>query len=161
MSPPGERVTLKVWRDHAERTIEARLGSADKDGKQVADAGAADQGALGLTLRPLTSDEKRQAKVDGGLVVEDVGGAAERGPKREELWVTPDTRAATLAPYLDGWRRKVERVGTINYPTIARRWRPGQVRSSKSASLEWQAGSSASIRRQAAIPNWTMPRSRF
>jgi protein TonB len=34
--------------------------------------------------------------------------------------VTPDTRAATLAPYLDGWRRKVERIGTINYPTVAR-----------------------------------------
>ena len=40
MSAPGERVKLKVWRDHAERTIEAKLGGADKDGKQVADAGA-------------------------------------------------------------------------------------------------------------------------
>jgi len=53
---------------------------------------------------------------------EDENGPAQlRGPKRDELWVTPDTRAATLAPYLDSWRRKVERVGTINYPTIARR----------------------------------------
>jgi protein TonB len=43
-----------------------------------------------------------------------------RGPKRDELWTTPDTRAATLAPYLDSWRRKVERIGTINYPTVAR-----------------------------------------
>ncbi len=42
------------------------------------------------------------------------------GPKRDELWITPDTRAATLAPYLDAWRRKVERVGTVNYPTAAR-----------------------------------------
>jgi protein TonB len=42
------------------------------------------------------------------------------GPKRDELWITPDTRAATLAPYLDAWRRKVERVGTLNYPTAAR-----------------------------------------
>jgi periplasmic protein TonB len=42
------------------------------------------------------------------------------GPKRDELWITPDTRAATLAPYLDAWRRKVERVGTLNYPTVAR-----------------------------------------
>lgn len=48
------------------------------------------------------------------------GPATLRGPKRDELWVTPDTRAATLAPYLDAWRRKVERVGTINYPTAAR-----------------------------------------
>src|SRR5262249_31671256 len=48
------------------------------------------------------------------------GPARLRGPQREELWVTPDTRAATLAPYLDSWRRKVERIGTINYPTVAR-----------------------------------------
>jgi protein TonB len=50
------------------------------------------------------------------------GPATLRGPKRDELWVTPDSRAATLAPYLDSWRRKVERVGTINYPTAARRF---------------------------------------
>ncbi len=48
------------------------------------------------------------------------GPATLRGPKRDELWVTPDTRAATLAPYLDAWRRKVERIGTLNYPTVAR-----------------------------------------
>ncbi len=29
------------------------------------------------------------------------GPAQLRGPQRDELWVTPDTRAATLAPYLD------------------------------------------------------------
>ena len=51
---------------------------------------------------------------------DDTGPAQLRGPKRDELWITPDTRAATLAPYLDAWRRKVERVGTINYPTAAR-----------------------------------------
>jgi protein TonB len=48
------------------------------------------------------------------------GPATLRGPKRDELWITPDTRAATLAPYLDAWRRKVERVGTIHYPRAAR-----------------------------------------
>ncbi len=79
MSAPAERVKLKVWRDHAERTIEAKLGGADKEAKQVADASAGgERGALGLTLRPLSRDEKREAKVDAGLVVEDVDGAAER-----------------------------------------------------------------------------------
>lgn len=51
---------------------------------------------------------------------DDAGQAQLRGPKRDELWVTPDTRAATLAPYLDAWRHKVERIGTINYPIAAR-----------------------------------------
>jgi periplasmic protein TonB len=49
------------------------------------------------------------------------GTAQLRGPKREELWITPDTREASLAPYLDAWRRKVERIGTLNYPVAAKR----------------------------------------
>ncbi len=32
-----------------------------------------------------------------------------------------DTRSAIFAPYLDEWRRKVERLGTLNYPGIAQR----------------------------------------
>ena len=48
------------------------------------------------------------------------GPAELRGPERNELWITPDTQAATLAPYLDAWRHKVERIGTLNYPTAAR-----------------------------------------
>jgi len=43
-----------------------------------------------------------------------------RGPKRDELWVTPDTRASIVAPYLVAWRAKVERIGTLNYPAAAR-----------------------------------------
>ena len=43
-----------------------------------------------------------------------------RGPKRDELWVTPDTRASIVAPYLVAWRAKVEQVGTLNYPAAAR-----------------------------------------
>jgi serine protease Do len=79
MAAPGEHVKLKVWRDHTERTIEAKLGGADDGGKQLADAsGAAEGGQLGLSLRPLTRDEKREAKLDAGLVVEDVDGAAAR-----------------------------------------------------------------------------------
>jgi len=79
MAAPGERVKLKVWRDHAERTIDAKLGGADENGeKVVADAGPAAGGQLGLSLRPLTREEKRDAKLDAGMVVEDVGGAAAR-----------------------------------------------------------------------------------
>jgi protein TonB len=44
-----------------------------------------------------------------------------RGAKRDELWVTPDTQESILAPYLDSWRQRVERIGTLNYPTAAQR----------------------------------------
>ena len=33
------------------------------------------------------------------------------------LIATPSTRQSGLAEYLDGWRRRVERIGTANYPT--------------------------------------------
>ncbi len=79
MAAPGDRIKLKVWRDHAERTIDARLGGADdKAEKVVADAGPSSGGQLGLSLRPLSREEMREAKLDAGLVVEDAGGPAAR-----------------------------------------------------------------------------------
>ena len=42
------------------------------------DAGAAQGPRLGLSLRPLQPQEKQQSGLQGGLVVEQVGGAAER-----------------------------------------------------------------------------------
>lgn len=41
------------------------------------------------------------------------------GPaSREGELVSPDTQAADFAPYLDRWRRKVERFGTLNFPNV-------------------------------------------
>jgi protein TonB len=44
-----------------------------------------------------------------------------RGEARKQLWVRADTRESDVAVYLDSWRRKVERVGTVNFPSAARR----------------------------------------
>jgi protein TonB len=44
-----------------------------------------------------------------------------RGPSQRELMVTANTRASAVAVYLDAWKRKVERVGTLNFPNQARR----------------------------------------
>ena len=43
-----------------------------------------------------------------------------RGKGRRQLWIAADTRASQVAEYLDGWRRKVERVGTLHFPNAAR-----------------------------------------
>jgi protein TonB len=76
-----------------------------------------EEGAEGSTRdKPLLIDQAHTAEPGP----DEDGPAQLRGPKRDELWVTPDTRAATLAPYLDAWRRKVERIGTLNYPTVAK-----------------------------------------
>ena len=77
MSAPGERVKLKVWRDHASREIDVKLGNAKDQDKQVAaDDSGAHGGQLGLALRPLTREERREARVDEGLVVESASGPA-------------------------------------------------------------------------------------
>jgi protein TonB len=44
-----------------------------------------------------------------------------RGETKRELWIAADTRESDVAVYLDSWRRKIERVGTINFPAVARR----------------------------------------
>lgn len=78
----------------------------------------ADEGSTGESNnRPLLLDQQKSEQPGPE---DDQGPAQLRGPKRDELWTTPDTRAATLAPYLDAWRHKVERVGTIHFPTAAR-----------------------------------------
>ena len=51
----------------------------------------------------------------------DTGAVQLRGVQRAQLWITPDTRESIVAPYLDSWRRRVERIGTLNYPTAAQR----------------------------------------
>ncbi len=78
----------------------------------------ADAGSEGTVRnRPLLIDQLPAAQPGP----EDEQGPAElSGPQRDELWITPDTRATELAPYLDAWRRKVERIGTVNFPNVAR-----------------------------------------
>ncbi len=77
MSAPGTKVDLTVWRNRESRQIEAKLGSADSSDVQVADAdGNVQKGQIGLALRPLTRDERKQAGVEQGLLVENVAGPA-------------------------------------------------------------------------------------
>jgi serine protease Do len=79
LAAPGDKVRLKVWRDRTARDVEARLGAPDAKGEEIADAdSAAGQGQIGLGLRALTRDERRAAKVENGLAVESVAGAAAR-----------------------------------------------------------------------------------
>jgi periplasmic protein TonB len=44
-----------------------------------------------------------------------------RGEASQQLWIAADTRESDIAVYLDSWRRKIERVGTMNFPAAARR----------------------------------------
>ena len=72
---PGTKVTLEVWRQGERQELTAKLGDASDKPAQVAKADkATGQGKLGLALRPLQPDEKREASVETGLLIEDAAG---------------------------------------------------------------------------------------
>jgi periplasmic protein TonB len=44
-----------------------------------------------------------------------------KGAPRRELVITPNTQTSDVAVYLDAWKRRIEQVGTVNFPNAARR----------------------------------------
>jgi serine protease Do len=77
LSQPGQRLTLDVWRQGKKLELTAELTrSSDK----VTAAAAVENeqgGRLGLALRPLDPQERKESGVRVGVVVEDVAGPAE------------------------------------------------------------------------------------
>ncbi len=73
---PGAGTTLQIWRDGATKDVPVSVGEL-KD-RTVASASEAngEHGRLGLAVRPLTPEERQQAGVEGGLVVNEASGAA-------------------------------------------------------------------------------------
>ena len=77
MAAPGDSVKLEIWRQGASKELTARLANSDKKGGEVAaKKDASEQGKLGLALRPLQPDEKQEAGLDSGLVVQQATGPA-------------------------------------------------------------------------------------
>ncbi len=78
---PGDKVKLEVLRKGETRELTATLGAAQAEAAAAARAAAESPGKgsrLGLSVRPLTPAESKEAKVAGGLLVEEVGGPAAR-----------------------------------------------------------------------------------
>jgi len=72
---PGKKVTIELWRQGERQELSAKLGDASEKPTQVAkNESAAGQGKLGLALRPLQPQEKREAAIENGLLIEDVAG---------------------------------------------------------------------------------------
>jgi serine protease Do len=75
---PGASAPIEVWRKGATKTLTVATGEAKQQDKVAKNESAADQGRLGLAVRPLTKEERSQNNGKGGLLVEQVSGAAER-----------------------------------------------------------------------------------
>ena len=100
LSAPGDVVTLQVWRDKAPLELRVQLGQADEASAAPPKAPASAQpGQFGLRLRPLTSEERALAELDGGLLIEGVSGPSQRAGVRpgDVLLAINGVRVSTLA----------------------------------------------------------------
>lgn len=73
---PGTKARLQVWRKGTTRDVDVTLGKVKQEAKEEAATATADQGRLGLAVRPLTAEERKQADLGNGLLVEGVSGIA-------------------------------------------------------------------------------------
>jgi len=84
-SSPGDRIAMEVWRGGKREQLNVTLGDAnDRANRQAKsdDTPSAAQGKLGLALRPLQAEERRQLGIREGLVIEEVSGPAARAQVR-------------------------------------------------------------------------------
>jgi serine protease Do len=76
-SKPGDKASLDVWRAGKKIHLATTLGSADdKLASSDAPSGQASHGKLGVAVRPLSPEEKHEANLSAGVVVEQVSGPA-------------------------------------------------------------------------------------
>jgi serine protease Do len=84
---PGTTTEFEVWRDGKSRTLTVKVGESretgtagttGRQGNSRGDSGSPERSVLGLSVRPMTAQEKQQARTSGSLTVEGVSGAAEK-----------------------------------------------------------------------------------
>ena len=82
---PGTAADLEVWRNKASKHVsvtidelqdDARATRTARNSNREGSAGGASVDKLGLSVRELTANEKRQLRANGNVVVEDASGAA-------------------------------------------------------------------------------------
>jgi serine protease Do len=85
---PGTRSVIQVWRKGGVRDITAIIGEVPDEkqvsGRQFRGANPPEQVAnrIGLVVSELTAEQKRELKMNSGLLIEDVRGASTRADLR-------------------------------------------------------------------------------
>ncbi|MGZ3254661.1 MAG: DegQ family serine endoprotease [Burkholderiaceae bacterium] len=77
---PDTKAQVLIWHHGKSKEISMSIGSLERTSAKAEEVESGN-GKLGLAVRPLTPDERRQAEVSGGLLVQDVadGPAARAG----------------------------------------------------------------------------------
>ena len=101
---PGSKVNVQLWRKGESKEVSLTVGEIS-DEKQVAQqAGGTDAGKnvsrLGLVLRELNDEQKKELQVRGGLVVEEVKGIAAHELERGDVILAiGNTEVISLAQF--------------------------------------------------------------
>ena len=75
---PGSHVTVEVIRKGAHKNVDVTIGEMQDTTVASAEESTQVKGRLGMTVRPLRPEERREAGVSAGLLVERVAGPAAR-----------------------------------------------------------------------------------
>jgi serine protease Do len=80
---PGAKVTMQIWRNKQTRDVQVVVAEMQEDrsarqGRRGGKPPAANPGQYGLALSELTEAQRKELKVSGGVLVENVQGAAAR-----------------------------------------------------------------------------------
>ena len=75
---PGTKAEMEVWRGGKKQTLGVVIGELQNEQVAKAKHAPRDNGKLGLAVRPLSGEERKELGVASGLVVEDVSGPAAR-----------------------------------------------------------------------------------
>lgn len=86
--------------------------------KQRADVGSDADRPTQFYSVPRESKPLEQVGVNASASARELALRGQRSPDDRLL---ADTRESVIAGYLDGWKRRIERVGTLNFPNEARR----------------------------------------
>jgi len=76
---PGDTAKVEVWRDGSTKTLNVKVEEFQEETQKVANRDVeepAKADKLGLSVRPLGADERKNAETEGYLLVEDVTGPA-------------------------------------------------------------------------------------
>jgi len=90
-SAPGTKIAMEVWRDGKPVGVTATVGTFDDDKIAKSDDEKVDKGKLGVAVRPLTPEEKKEVGHDGLVVQNATGPAARAGIQAGDVIVGAGT----------------------------------------------------------------------
>ena len=95
---PGSTVAMELWHDGKAKNVNVTIGELEDKATVASAKEDVGQGKLGVAVRALTEEEKKEAGIAGGVVVEDVAGAAARAGVQPGDVILSVNRTAVKSP---------------------------------------------------------------